>query len=275
MTRILFILFTIPLLFPVLLIAQVNTLTGKVIDAESRQSLAFVHITYNKRTEGTTTDIDGNFNIQAKDDIRSLHLSYVGYEPRDIDVGAFFLANPNANAGSLSLLLQPSTFLLKELIFKAGENPAIPIIRSVVANKDRNNPEKIKSFSYKSYNKFIVDADIDEEDLKQKDEEEDVRTFLEKRYLFLMESVTERKYKFPDRSKEVVLANRVSGFKNPMFTTLANSFQPFTFYNEYISILGKNYLNPVSKNSERKYFFWLEDSIYSGSHKVYIISFKI
>ena len=139
----------------------------------------------------------------------------------------------------------------------------------------QNNPEKIKSFSYTSYNKFIVDADIDDHNL-EKDSTEDnkLQNFLETKYLFLMESVTKRKYLYPDRSKEIVIANRVSGVKNPMFTTLANSFQPFSFYNDFIEIGTKNYLNPISKGSFSKYFFWLEDSIYSYGHKVYIISFE-
>lgn len=252
-------------------------MAGKITDVEKGESLAFVHVVVNRGREGTTSDINGRFSISSREHIKSISFSFVGYEKRTIALHDFIANHPGNSPGNLSVTLKKSTRLLEELVFEAGENPAHPIIRKAIENKKINNPEKIKSFSYKSYNKFIVDADIDEKDLAQVEEQNDsidIRKYLESKYLFLMESVTERKYKYPNRSKEVVLANRVSGLKNPMFTTLANSFQPFAFYNDYITIIDKNYLNPLSKGSFNKYFFLLKDSIYSNGYKVYIISFE-
>ncbi len=257
--------------------AQVYHVAGKITDAETGESLAFVNVVINNGREGTTSDINGRFSIHSPKPIQSILFSFVGYDKLSIDLIDYLKNNSGMSPENLPVKLKKSTVVLKELVFEAGENPANRIIRKAVENKKINNPERIKSFSYKSYNKFIVDAEIDEKDLeqvKEQSEGRDVEKFLENKYLFLMESVTERKYKYPDRSKEVVLANRVSGLKNPMFTTLANSFQPFAFYNDYITILNKNFLNPLSKGSFKKYFFNLEDSIYSYGHKVYIISFE-
>ncbi len=257
--------------------AQIYHVAGKITDAESGESLAFVNVVINNGREGTTSDINGRFSIHSDQPVQDLSFSFVGYEKLTIKIKDFLKNNSRSDVENLQVKLRKSTVILKELVFEAGENPANRIIRKAVENKKINNPEKIKSFSYKSYNKFIVDANIDEKDLEQmkkEDEGRDVEKFLENKYMFLMESVTERKYKYPNRSKEVVLANRVSGLKNPMFTTLANSFQPFDFYDDYITILGKNFLNPVSKGSFNKYFFTLQDSIYSYGHKVYIISFE-
>ena len=257
--------------------AQVYHVAGKITDVKKGESLAFVHVVVNNGREGTTSDINGRFSIRSREAIKNVSFSFVGYEKRTIALHDFITNHPGNSPENLSVTLKKSTRLLEELVFEAGENPAHPIIRKAIENKNINNPEKIKSFSYKSYNKFIVDADIDEKDLAQMEEQNDsidIRKYLESKYLFLMESVTERKYKYPNRSKEVVLANRVSGLKNPMFTTLANSFQPFAFYNDYITIIDKNYLNPLSKGSFNKYFFLLKDSIYSNGYKVYIISFE-
>lgn len=257
--------------------AQVHYVAGKITDEKNGESLAFVNIVINNGREGTTSDINGSFSIRSGEPIQNISFSFVGYEKRTIGLNAFIVDHPGSSPGNLSVTLKKSTLLLEELVFEAGENPAHPIIRKAIENKRINNPEKIKSFSYKSYNKFILDAEIDDKDIEQVEEQNDsidLNKYLESKYLFLMESVTERKYKYPNRSKEVVLANRVSGLKNPMFTTLANSFQPFTFYNDYITILDKNYLNPLSKGSFNKYFFLLKDSIYSYGHKVYIISFE-
>ncbi len=257
--------------------AQVYHVAGKITDAETGVSMAFVNVVINNGREGTTSDINGRFSIHSDEPVKSILFSFVGYDKLSVDLKDYLKSHPGLNPENLPVKLKKSTVLLKELVFEAAENPANRIIRKAVENKKINNPERIKSFTYKSYNKFIVDAEIDERDLDQVREQRkgpDVEKFLENKYLFLMESVTERKYKYPNRSKEVVLANRVSGLKNPMFTTLANSFQPFAFYDDYITILGKNFLNPLSKGSFKKYFFILEDSIYSYGHKVYIISFE-
>lgn len=257
--------------------AQIYHIAGKITDVSTGESMAFVHIVVNKGREGTTSDINGRFSINSPNPIQNVSFSFVGYEKRTINLQDYLSEQPDNQFDNLKIKLKPSTVVLKELVFEAGENPAHPIIRKAIENKKINNPERIKSFSYRSYNKFIVDADIDEKDLENVEEQRegrDVKKYLESKYLFLMESVTERKYKYPNRSKEVVLANRVSGLKNPMFTTLANSFQPFAFYDDYITILDKNYLNPISKGSFSRYFFLLKDSIYSYGHKVYIISFE-
>lgn len=246
-----------------------QSIQGYVRDSKSGEGLAFVHVLVNDSRSGTTTDIDGRFQINTRQEIKTLRLSYVGYAPRTIDLQDYLRSNPNESLTNLQIVLTADTKVLRELVFEGGENPAHPIIRQVVSNRKINNPEKIKSFRYKSYNKFYVDAESFSDD-----EDEDFTDFIATKYLFMMESVTERKYLRPDRSKEVVIANRVSGFRNPMFTTLANSFQPFSFYDDYIKVAGKRYLNPISTGTLKKYFFELRDSIYSNGHKVYIISFE-
>ncbi len=250
--------------------AQNPTLAGKVVDGQTGESLAFVHLIVNNSRLGTTTDIDGRFQINTRLQITSLTLSYVGYKRLSIDLQEHLNNNPSQKRSALIIRMQRETVVLGGVVFNAGENPAHPIIRKVVENRKINNPEKIKSFKYKSYNKFLIDADLSEEEL----EDDETAEFLEKRYLFLMESITERKFLRPDRSKEIVIANRVSGLRNPLFTTLANSFQPFSFYNNYISIINKNYLNPISPGSFKKYFFNLQDSIEDVNGKIYIISFE-
>jgi hypothetical protein len=247
--------------------AQSNLIKGQIIDDKTREPLAFVHIIVNNSRSGTTSGINGRFSFNIRNSIHTISLSYVGYISQSIDVNEYLVNHPDQDIQNLTFRMERETRVLNEVVFEAGENPAHPIIRKAVENRKINNPEKIKSFQYKSYNKFYVDAE-------NMGEDEEFTDFISKRYLFMMESVTERKYIRPDRSKETIIANRVSGFKNPLFTTLANSFQPFSFYGDYISVAGKNYLNPVSKGSTRKYFFSLEDSIYSGPNKVYIISFE-
>ncbi|MEX2379366.1 MAG: DUF5686 family protein, partial [Vicingaceae bacterium] len=50
--------------------------------------------------------------------------------------------------------------------------------------------------------------------------------------------------------------------------------QSFSLYNDYLSLLGMNYLSPISKGSTSKYLFVLEDTLYQGGDTVFTISFR-
>ena len=68
-------------LFSVALLPQNITVSGIVKDKSGKKEpLAFVNI-LTENGNGTTTDIDGKFQIAVKQGSCCLHLSYVGYEP--------------------------------------------------------------------------------------------------------------------------------------------------------------------------------------------------
>ena len=92
--------------------------------------------------------------------------------------------------------------------------------------------------------------------------------------LFMMESVSERKFIAPDISEEIVIGTKVSGFQNPSFASLATDLQPFSFYKDNIKLFDIQYLNPISKGSLNKYRFFIEDTIFQNKDTVYIISFQ-
>src|SRR5690606_36349708 len=99
-------------------------------------------------------------------------------------------------------------------------------------------------------------------DLKPNGKSEDsteIAKIFQGMHLFIMESVTERKYVRPNLSEETITATRVSGFKNPQFASLATDFQPFSFYSNSIRLFDIQYLNPISDGSLTKYDFTFED----------------
>ncbi len=62
--------------------AQDNAVFGKIIDSESSEPLAGVHVFFDKTTLGTITDSSGNFSISGiPPGTYTLVMSYVGYVP--------------------------------------------------------------------------------------------------------------------------------------------------------------------------------------------------
>ena len=287
------------LLFEGNLCSQENwTVSGKVIDSKTKVPLAFVNIIINNNSfEGGTTDIDGKFRLASAQKIRTLSLSYVGYEPQIYSIGS--------NTDHLVINLVQKEIELKEVEILPGVNPAHRIISNAVENRDVNDPEKMKSFSYTSYDKtvFTIETDslkgnlnrdsIRQEEMTQGDTtflaimdsiqadtakvdsmDIEIRKFFSQQNLFLMENVSKRKFLSPDRSYNQVIATRMSGFKDPIFVFLTTQIQSFSFYKPFITIFQSTYVNPVSGGTLNKYFFKIEDTTYSGKDTVFIISFR-
>lgn len=278
-------------------------LLGRVVDQDTGEPLAFVNIVYNERGTGTTTGIDGRFTITSGLMPDFLKLSYVGYEAKTV-------IPSGDDAGRVMLIgMEQKPVLLEEVTIRPGINPAHRIILRALENRRMNNPEMLSSFSYTSYNRLyftlvpdtllsrinlpgtsgvsIRFAFTGETGAEEKEPESDgatgevdsseirLREFIEKQHLFLMESVSKRQYRRPGRNNEQVVASRVSGFQDPSFTLLATQLQSFTFYDDFISILDRRYLNPISRGSTSRYSFILEDSMFTEQDDtLYIISFR-
>ena len=244
---------------------------GVVKDKSNKEPLAFVNIISETGKSGVVTDIDGKFSIKLSTEECCLHLSYIGYESYTYPI------DYNKNAQKIYLTQRP--YQLEEVEIFPGVNPAHRIIKNVVTHRNENDPEKLDAFTYTSYDKMVVTIDADSlllADTALLDSStRQLRKFFEKSDLFLMETVTERKYMSPDLNQENVLATRVSGFKDPLIAFMISQIQSTSFYDELIQIAGKKYVNPISRGSTNKYFFLIEDTIYSKTgDSIFIISFR-
>ncbi|MEI6455842.1 MAG: DUF5686 family protein [bacterium] len=275
-------------------------ISGKIVDSKTHAPMAFVNIVINNSNFGGTTDIDGKFRLKTSQKIRTLECSYVGYRTLTYQVG-------NKTSG-LILELEQKEIDLREVEILPGINPAHRIIRNTIENRDINDPEKVKSFSYTSYDKtiFTVDSDttikedfsalVDTSMIKQlkgmdanltppgdslkidsatiDSASKIIDRLIGKQYLFLMENVTKRKFMAPDKNYNKVIATKMSGFKDPILVFLATQIQSFSFYHPFITIFQRDYVNPIGAGSLSKYFYKLEDTTYTGKDTVYIISFR-
>jgi hypothetical protein len=250
-----------------------NSLEGKVIDSEQNTPLAFVNISMEGSSTSFSTDIDGKFSIRSTTRVTKLFFSYVGYELLEYPV--------DGNEKNLTIRLKKKSYDLNAIEILPGENPAHRIIKLVTKNRDHNNPDKIPSYICHTYSKTYWDLVYNTDELNDKNDslkidslKSRLRIFSENTHMLMMESVTERKFLYPEYLKETVTGTKVSGFKDPSFSTSATDLQPFSFYDDHFKILGKNYLNPVTGGSTNKYFFNLEDTLYQNNDSVFIISFR-
>ena len=246
--------------------AQVFSVDGVVVDSITKQKLAFVNIIINEDGKfGTTTDIDGNFSIKSKKEINNLTFSYVGYKKKTISAD-------NLSNKTNKILLSPESIELQEVVFHAGENPAHRIIDNVVKSRNRNNPEMLDSYSYTIYDRMVLTIDTtavsDSIFL-------DFGKLWRNNDLMVMETVSEQYHKKPNKNKRQIKANLVSGLKDPTYYYVLDGLQSTSFYDDFITVYEKNYVNPITPGSKSRYFFGLESVMPTDDgDSLYIISFK-
>ena len=246
---------------------------GKVMDASGKEPLAFVNIGIVGTQITTSSDIDGKFRLTSPDPILGVVFTYVGYES--------YKYSTEGQNDRVVIKMKKAAYDLNTVTVRPGENPAHRIIRLASKSRDRNNPEKIQSYVCNTYSKTYWDLVYNDDEVKDRKDsikadsmKSQLRLFSENSHLLMMETVTERKFLYPENLNEKVVGTKVSGFKDPTFTTTATDLQPFSFYDDHFRILGKDFLNPISGGSTGKYFFMLEDTLFQDRDSVYIISYR-
>ncbi len=260
---------------------------GLVQDADTKEELPFVNISFNGETTlGTSTDINGIFSVPNSVELKYLVFSYIGYKMDTIR-----LTEVDLNQNPVVFELQPESFNLDEVVINPGVNPADIIMNKVIANRDQNDPANLDSYTLTTYNKTLYDL-LPNDEVNNLLERQDTSDFvldknvkkdrflkaalkIKDRHVLVLESVTEKKYVKPDKIQEKIVANKVSGFSDPSFAPIPANFQPFSFYSDFINILDHEYTNPVSKGSTKRYFFNIEDTLFTNQmDTVFVLSFK-
>ena len=139
------------LLFSISIQAQFQ-LSGIVKDGSNNKPLPFASI-YVSTGMNTISDVDGKFSITTLAPISEFTISYIGYDKKTTlteKERSFYQISLHQNTNNLQEIIIPS------------ENPAVAIIRKVIAKKTQNNPlKKLDSFEFKCYNNLVITANPD------------------------------------------------------------------------------------------------------------------
>ncbi|MEN2402151.1 DUF5686 family protein [Flavobacterium sp. MC2016-06] len=272
-------LFCFLTLFFTLTIQAQFQINGIVTDSNNKP-LPFATISTSDNNN-TITDVDGKFILNATVRPANFSVSYIGFQTKNI------VTAENKKYYPVSLVEQ--TDALKEVIV-SNENPALTIIKRVIANKNKNNPQKrLNNFEYKAYNKLIVTANPDSidgridssaayKDLNKKTINIDssdykFKEIVSKQHLFQTEKVSQ--YQFGNNKlKETVLGTKIAGFKQPVYEIFAFNLQSISIYDPKYELFETKYENPISDNAPRNYNYKLLDSVNIKGRTTYMIYFK-
>lgn len=175
---------------------------------------------------------------------------------------------------------------------KKYRNPAHEILDKLVAKKNINNPENLKSYSSENHTRMEIAMNSLGNRFQGKQIYKDLKELMEISKdslnsnevavlpIFISENISDYYYqKSPNKIAEVIKKSKVEGVgieDDTMFSQLISStFIKYNFYNNYIRVLDKDFISPINDNFTLQYDFELVDRDYQENNRGYYkISFK-
>lgn len=263
--------------------AQELIVQGRVTDANSGDPIPFSNITIKGATVGTNTDFEGKYKIKLLKPADTIIASYIGYKSKRKKLS-------KEPAQIVDFQLQEEVQNLQEVVIESGENPAFEILRKVVRNKAKNDKRQLQAYEYDSYTKTEVDIDKISDKFREKKLMKKVAMVLDSidrivgedgkaiLPLFITEAVSRIYYRDnPSLKTEEIKNTKVTGVgvnDGSLITqVVGSSFQEYNFYLNWLTILNKNFVSPISDGWRLYYKYDLLDSLYIGDDFCYRLDF--
>ena len=242
-------------------------LSGVVIDQVTQEIMPLVPVMIAGTPTGTNTNLDGDFFFFLRNGVYIFEIKYLGYEPfRDT------LEVAGKDIVGLKFEIKPVSSSLEEVVITPGENPADRIVRNAIKHRRENSMEKLDAYEHDAYNKLVITLDNIKEERLDKGLLKPVGGFLRShvgdsavldtnhRYkfaIFISESISNVYYKKPAKRKEVISASQASGVENNEYNLLSSLLTEITLSSNYISFLGKQFMNPIADGAFGNYRYYI------------------
>lgn len=267
--------------------------SGIVKDSITGEPLPFVSVYFDGSTVGAMTDDNGTFTLQNNQGYTKLAAASLGYDTKFIDL------KPGKKNDNLEVLLKPTAFEISEVVVKPKrekytrkDNPAVELIKKVIAHKNDNRIEAKPEYQTEVYEKLSLSLDNFNPNL-------DKNKFLKKfkfikNYLdtsefngkpILTVSVRENLSDFyyrksPKAEKTIVRAKRMQGIDKTLddgggiTSNLEEIFKSINIFDNNIPILLNRFVSPLSSTLATTYYhYYIMDTLDVGGDKCVDLAF--
>ncbi len=232
--------------------AQTYILSGKISD--KNEALPFATIIVKGTTQGTNSNINGLYTLKLPAGIYEIVYQYVGYTKR--------VEKIELNADKkLDMLLIADGVALKEVEIKAGEDPAVAIIKKAI-KKRKYYLNQLDAYICKAYIKGLQRINSIPKNLVKfiklgGGDASDTNTL--KGIVYLSESESKYHFEKPDNEKEIMYSSKVSG-DTRAFSFNQLSDMKINFYQNLIQLSGlspRPFVSPINENAFLYYRYYL------------------
>jgi hypothetical protein len=259
--------------------AQITTVKGVVIDAETKDPIAAASVFF-REGKGVTADSSGQFEITTARKFNQVVVSFQGYKSKTVSI------EPGKTQYlEIELVLDESKSLnnvvvrsKKRIKYTNKNNPAVELIRLVIDNRDKNRPEYYDYVEYEQYEKMQLSMNRVGDVLP--------KSKLLKPFNFVFENVDTTKVpgkalvpvyleeklsqtylrKNPEKVKSVMIGERRVNFGDYVDSTgisayLNRLYEKVDIYDNSISLFTRDFLSPIANMAPSFYMFFIRDTV--------------
>ena len=259
--------------------AEAQTLTGHILDAQTGDTIPFASCIYRGHGVAVASDINGHFTI-ARHQGWPLTFSAVGYQQQTIIVD-------NKTSAYMRIRLRPDNKMLKEVTVKSKRqrysrknNPAVELMRKVVAAKKRTDLSNHDFYQYNKYQKLtlalndITPAMLDSGRLAKKQwllNQIEACQYNNKLILPISvdEQVSQKIYRRQPHDEKTIIKgvsntgiNELIQTGDILTTAMHDVFTDVNIYDDQIRLLQYPFTSPIGDDAIAFYRYYIEDTVY-------------
>jgi hypothetical protein len=260
-------------------------ISGVVKDKNTGEGIPFATVFFPGSDVGTPADLDGKFSLPfKKPPSDTLRVTAIGYATWNRRIN---LSGDHRPVVEIELTREVAQ--LSEFVFHAGEDPALALLKNILAKKGLNNPDRHENYKYEVYNKLEVDI----RNLSRKqfeslpvpmikkfgfiynnlDSTSEKTPFLP---FFLTETLSDYYYqRTPKKVREFIRATNIKGIKNESVDKfLGSAYQNVNAYDNFIPVFDKSFVSPISYNAAFYYKYRIKDTQEAYGHPIVLVEFR-
>ena len=257
---------------------------GMVYDKQTGDPVPYATILFPHSTIGTLSDDNGSYILGYDEPVNDTLKAYaIGYKEVNIVI------QQSDTPQNLNITLEPDARMLKEVVVRAGEDPALRLMRKVIAGKKNNSADKFDNYKYESYSKIELDLlRISKEEFQQLpipyikhfsyiydnlDTTTGPEPFLP---FFLIETLSDYYYqRNPQLTREYIKANQVTGINNKsIIKYMGKMYLTINAYDDYWLIFDTKFVAPASNAGPAFYKYHIKDTIQIDGHRIINIAYR-
>lgn len=256
-------------------------ITGTIIDEDTGDSISFASIVYKGHNLSTVANVYGQYSIPRHEGW-NITVSAVGYKSRIIPINS-------KTKRKLNITLKPSKQELAEVTVKSKrnrysrkDNPAVELMKRVVAAKKKTDLSNNDFYHYNKYEKITLALnDLTPEQLEKPPfskkpwliNQVEVSSYTNKLVLPVSvdETVSQKFYRKSPRDEKTIIQGQTSTGINDYFQTgdvlnvvVKDVFTNVDLYQDDIRILQRPFTSPMSEKGISFYRYYIEDTLAIG-----------
>ena len=270
-------------------VSAMAQITGEIVD-EDGYAIPNASAIYKGHHVAVVSDINGKFSIERHEGW-TLTFSSVGFKTQTVKV-------TQDTPSYLRIVLKEDSRNLSEVVIKSKRdkysrknNPAVELMKRVIAAKERTDLDNHDYYQYNKYQKItfsvndIKPDDLDKGIFKKQSwlaDQIETSTFNNKLILPISvdETVTQHIYrKDPKVEKDIIKGQRSDGINNVLQTgeilntMLKEIFTDVDIYDDHVRLLQYQFTSPIGETAISFYRFYIEDTVYVDRDLCYHLQF--